>query len=49
MTFTVSQDALNRVIYAYHHDPFEVLGAHPVTIDGSKAIAIRAFLPMKMA
>ena len=42
---TVPQEQINRIVYAYHHDPFQVLGAHLVDINGAPAIAIRAFLP----
>ncbi|MFN2155461.1 MAG: GlgB N-terminal domain-containing protein, partial [Anaerolineae bacterium] len=45
MNTTLSTDEINRIVYAYHHDPFQVLGAHPVEIEGEPAIAIRAFLP----
>ncbi len=45
MPLTVSQGELERIVYAYHHDPFEVLGAHEVELKGRKAVAIRAFLP----
>jgi 1,4-alpha-glucan branching enzyme len=45
MNFTVSEDELNRVIYAYHHDPFTVLGAHPVQLEGKPAVSVRAMLP----
>jgi 1,4-alpha-glucan branching enzyme len=45
MNFTVPEDQLNRILYAYHHDPFQVLGAHSVEIKGKRAVAVRAFLP----
>jgi len=45
MAFTVPQDQLNRIIYAYHHDPFEVLGAHVVEVGGARLVSVRAFLP----
>jgi 1,4-alpha-glucan branching enzyme len=41
----LSDDEINRIVYAYHHDPFQVLGAHVATIDNTPAIVIRAFLP----
>jgi 1,4-alpha-glucan branching enzyme len=34
-----------RIIYAEHHDPFSVLGAHLCAIGGKPAVAVRAFLP----
>ena len=45
MKTTASSDAVNRIIYTDHHDPFSVLGAHIVDIKGKRAVAIRAFLP----
>jgi len=45
MHFTVPKEELDKIIYAYHHDPFEILGAHPVELEGKPAVAIRAFLP----
>jgi 1,4-alpha-glucan branching enzyme len=45
MVPTVSEDQVRRIVFAYHHDPFEVLGAHQVEVDGQKMVAVRAFLP----
>lgn len=38
-------EQMSRIIYGYHDDPFEVLGAHPVEHDGVPHIAIRVFRP----
>jgi 1,4-alpha-glucan branching enzyme len=46
MNFTVPQDQLDRILYAYHHDPFQALGMHRVEIGGAAAIAVRALLPL---
>jgi 1,4-alpha-glucan branching enzyme len=46
MQFTVPQDQLDRIIYAYHHDPFEVLGAHVVKVKNKRLVSVRAFLPL---
>ncbi|MCU0507759.1 MAG: 1,4-alpha-glucan branching protein GlgB [Anaerolineae bacterium] len=46
MAPTITADQLNRIVHAYHHDPFEVLGAHALTHGGRDLVAIRAFLPM---
>ncbi len=46
MPFTVSSDQQNRIIHAYHHNPFEVLGPHEVRVDGEDRVAVRAFLPL---
>ena len=45
MKTTLSADEMQRIVDACHHDPFQVLGAHPVTVNGAPAIAVRAFLP----
>ncbi len=45
MVPTVSDDQIRQIVFANHHDPFEVLGAHPLEQDGQTVIAIRAFLP----
>jgi 1,4-alpha-glucan branching enzyme len=42
---TVSEDQVRQIVFAYHHDPFQVLGAHLVEVDGERKVAIRAFLP----
>jgi 1,4-alpha-glucan branching enzyme len=42
---TASPDEIAQILRAEHSDPFHVLGAHPVEVDGQPAIAIRAFLP----
>lgn len=45
MVPTISEDKIRQIVFAYHHDPFEVLGAHLVHVDGETQVAIRAFLP----
>jgi 1,4-alpha-glucan branching enzyme len=45
MQFTVTDDELNRIVLAQHHDPFQVLGAHVVERPGGKMVSVRAFLP----
>jgi 1,4-alpha-glucan branching enzyme len=42
---TVSDDQIRQIVFAYHHDPFQVLGAHRVEVDGQTRVAIRAFRP----
>jgi 1,4-alpha-glucan branching enzyme len=42
---TVSANDIQRISSAEHHDPFEVLGCHPVVANGKPAVAVRAFLP----
>lgn len=46
MNTTAPIDEAYRVIYNDHHDPFRVLGAHPVLRDGGTIVAVRAFLPV---
>lgn len=45
MKTTIEQEQMNRIIYSYHWDPFQVLGYHEVEIDNKKVGVIRAFLP----
>jgi 1,4-alpha-glucan branching enzyme len=42
---TVSETQIKQIVFAYHHDPFQVLGAHPLEVEGQARVAIRAFLP----
>jgi len=42
---TVSEDQIRQIVFAYHYDPFQVLGAHQVELEGQSKVAIRAFLP----
>ena len=41
----VSKKEVERIVHSAHHDPFEVLGAHPVRVGGKEGVAVRAFLP----
>lgn len=45
MTTTVSKEQLDRIIYAYHWDPFEVLGYSEIEVDKKKTGCVRAFFP----
>ena len=42
---TASAEEISRLVAAEHADPFHILGAHPVAVEGQPAVAIRAFLP----
>lgn len=42
---TITVEQFNRLLYTYHHDPFEVLGIHPAQLDGQSAITVRVFRP----
>jgi len=45
MKTTINPEQMNRIVYSYHWDPFQVLGYHEVEVDGKKVGTIRAFLP----
>ncbi|MDH4100975.1 MAG: 1,4-alpha-glucan branching protein GlgB [Nitrospirota bacterium] len=45
MKSTTTKKQINLIVNSEHWDPFEVLGIHPVTVNGGKSIAVRAFLP----
>ncbi|HOV13680.1 MAG TPA: 1,4-alpha-glucan branching protein GlgB, partial [Spirochaetota bacterium] len=45
MATTIQKEHLDRIIYAYHWDPFQVLGYHEIEIDGKKCGTVRAFFP----
>jgi 1,4-alpha-glucan branching enzyme len=42
---TASLDELAQILRAEHGDPFHILGAHLIYLQGKPAVAIRAFLP----
>ena len=42
---TISQEEIGRIVAGDHHDPFEVLGKHPVWRQAGQVMAVRAFLP----
>ncbi len=45
MTYTFQEDLLKKIINFESHDPYQILGAHPVVIDKKKAVSIRVFNP----
>jgi 1,4-alpha-glucan branching enzyme len=45
MKTTAPKNEVQQIVHAEHRDPFHVLGAHPVELDGKPCVAIRAFLP----
>jgi 1,4-alpha-glucan branching enzyme len=49
MSSTVDPGAIAAVAGGYHSTPFDVLGIHPVVIDGGPALAIRTFQPQAAA
>ncbi|BBA79569.1 glycogen branching protein [cyanobacterium endosymbiont of Rhopalodia gibberula] len=50
MTPTISPYQVNQIVYNLHHDPFEVLGCHPLNSDSScPRWVVRAYLPNAQA
>ncbi len=49
MRATVHEDDINRIVHFDHHDPFGVLGAHEVTFQNKRCVAVRAFNPAAKA
>ena len=42
---TAATEEVELLVKGEHSDPFHILGAHLVTMDGNPAVAIRAFMP----
>ncbi len=50
MTPTISPEQVNQIVYNLHHDPFEVLGCHPLDSNNSpQKWVVRAYLPKAQA
>lgn len=45
MSMTIALDQIDRIVWNQHHDPFEVLGSHPIEQDGKTVWVVRAYLP----
>ncbi len=45
MSMTIAPDQIDRIVWNQHHDPFEVLGSHPIDEDGKTVWVVRAYLP----
>jgi 1,4-alpha-glucan branching enzyme len=45
MSITITPDQIERIVWNQHQDPFEVLGPHPVQVDGKTAWVVRAYQP----
>lgn len=41
----ITNEDINKIIYAYHWDPFQVLGFHEIEHNGTKKYAVRVFIP----
>jgi 1,4-alpha-glucan branching enzyme len=42
---TATEVEVQQILQGKHHDPFNLLGAHKVTLEGKPAVSVRAFLP----
>ncbi|QLE59348.1 1,4-alpha-glucan branching enzyme [Nostoc sp. TCL26-01] len=42
---TIAPEQVNRIVWNQHHDPFEILGSHPIEQNGKTVWAVRAYLP----
>jgi 1,4-alpha-glucan branching enzyme len=42
---TIAPEQVNRIVWNQHHDPFEILGSHPIKQNGKTVWAVRAYLP----
>ncbi len=42
---TIAPEQVNRIVWNQHHDPFEILGSHPIEQDGKTVWVVRAYLP----
>jgi 1,4-alpha-glucan branching enzyme len=46
MSTTISPEQVNQIVYNLHHDPFEILGSHPLDQNGNAPKwVVRAYLP----
>jgi 1,4-alpha-glucan branching enzyme len=50
MTTSISPEQVNQIVNNLHHDPFEILGSHPLEENGQvKSWVVRAYLPRAQA
>lgn len=45
MSPSLTPDQVNQIIWNQHQDPFEVLGPHPIQVDGKSGWIVRAYWP----
>ncbi|PSO60767.1 MAG: 1,4-alpha-glucan branching enzyme [Cyanobacteria bacterium QH_2_48_84] len=46
MSTTIAPEQVNQIVWNQHHDPFEVLGSHPIKRNGEvESWVVRAYLP----
>jgi 1,4-alpha-glucan branching enzyme len=46
---TIAPEQVESIVWNQHHDPFEVLGSHPIEQDGKTVWVVRAYLPSASA
>jgi 1,4-alpha-glucan branching enzyme len=46
---TIAPEQVERIVWNQHHDPFGVLGSHPIEQDGKTVWVVRAYLPTASA
>ncbi len=50
MSATIAPEQVNQIVYNLHHNPFEILGCHPLEKNGTvKSWVVRAYLPQAQA
>jgi 1,4-alpha-glucan branching enzyme len=45
MTTMISPEQIDRIVWNQHHNPFEVLGPHPLDVDGKTGWVVRTYQP----
>jgi 1,4-alpha-glucan branching enzyme len=45
MTVTAAPEQVKRIVENQHHNPFEILGSHPLNGDSDRQWVVRAYLP----
>jgi 1,4-alpha-glucan branching enzyme len=45
MTTMISPEQIDRIVWNQHHNPFEVLGPHPLEVDGKSGWVVRTYQP----
>ena len=45
MALTATKSDIARILGSSHHDPFEILGTHPIWEDGANHVVVRCFRP----
>jgi len=50
MSATIAPEQVNQIVYNLHHNPYEILGCHPLEKNGTvKSWVVRAYLPQAQA